>query len=238
MARGWHRVGFPAGYTKDDLTVIGERIPVHDKRSVPYLYPCRCTCGNSVLLSAAQILANRSCGCRGEQARRSLPEHNRTHGGSGTRLYAVWCAMRRRCSRDGLHNSRRYFGKGIRVCDEWQNDFAAFRRWALENGYASELQLDRIDNDGDYEPANCRWVTCAQNNRNRDRDTRIAAFGETKCAMEWSRDSRCSVSDSSILYRLRKLGWSAESAITVPAFDGKQVFHTGRQLNTTKEFAR
>ena len=221
MAQGWHRIGFPVGYRKVRLEVISERIAISGSRGPLYLYPCRCSCGREKLLTAAQLNANRSCGCAWEEAKRHLPNRNRTHGGRSTRLYGVWQAMLNRCRRSDMHNSHRYHGRGIVVCEEWQHDFVAFHKWAMDTGYQIGLQLDRIDNNGNYEPSNCRWVTCTMNNHNRGRDTKITAFGETKCALEWARDLRCRVSDSTILYRLRKLGWDSESAIATPAFGHK-----------------
>jgi len=219
MGRGWHRVGFPVGHRKDRLEVIGERITVDRPRGRFYLYPCRCSCGQERLLDAGQLGRYGSCGCARKEAQKRFAQRNRTHGGSGTKLYGVWHGMRNRCRRKDLRNSHRYYGRGIAVCEAWACDFAAFRKWAIENGYRVGLQLDRIDNDGDYTPSNCRWVTSAENNHNRGRDTRITAFGDTKCALEWSRDQRCRVSDSTILYRMRKMGWSAERAISTPSLN-------------------
>lgn len=89
------------------------------------------------------------------------------HGGKGSRLYRIWKGMKSRCytpTADGFHN---YGGRGIRVCTEWLADFPGFRDWALSNGYAANLEIDRRDNDGNYEPGNCRWVTKKVNGRNR-----------------------------------------------------------------------
>jgi len=92
-----------------------------------------------------------------------------THGGSNTRLYYVWHTMRQRCSNPKVAKFADYGARGIRVCEEWQ-DFAAFRDWAQSAGYRQGLQIDREDNDGNYEPSNCRWVTAVVQRRNR-RDT-------------------------------------------------------------------
>lgn len=91
----------------------------------------------------------------------------KSHGMTGTRLYRIWHRMRDRCSRpEGDSPTGRYYGRGIRVCDEWQS-FENFYQWAISNGYADHLQIDRIDNDGNYCPENCRWATCSQNLCNR-----------------------------------------------------------------------
>lgn len=82
--------------------------------------------------------------------------------------YKVWQGMRRRCREPQAQNYKFYGGKGIKVCPEWDNDYFVFRSWAYEQGYASGLELDRIDSDKDYSPENCRWITKKANIRNRD----------------------------------------------------------------------
>ena len=76
------------------------------------------------------------------------------HGQSKTRLYNIWLGMRRRCRDPKSHNWHRYGGRGIRVCAEWEHNYEAFKGWALKHGYRDNLSIDRIDNDGDYEPNN------------------------------------------------------------------------------------
>ena len=89
------------------------------------------------------------------------------HGESKTPLYRRWKGFRERCNNPKAHNYRWYGGRGITVCEEWNTNFFAFKKWALENGYSPELELDRIDNDGPYSPDNCRWVTKLTNKETR-----------------------------------------------------------------------
>lgn len=115
----------------------------------------------------------RSCGCLHDEAARM---RRTSHGKSGTRLYAIWKAMNRRCSNPSDKNYNRYGGRGISVCDEWCDDFQAFYEWAIANGYdetapVGECTIDRIDNDKGYAPGNCRWVDLKtqQNNKSNNR---------------------------------------------------------------------
>lgn len=102
------------------------------------------------------------------------------------RLYIIWRAMRERCRREKNKRYKNYGGRGIRVCEEW-NDYITFKKWALANGYNDGLTIDRIDNDGNYEPSNCRWVDRASQANNKSNNHLITHNGETHTAMEWSR---------------------------------------------------
>jgi hypothetical protein len=99
-----------------------------------------------------------SCGCRWASYK---------HGGKGTRIYKTWKKMKERCYNQNEIGYKNWGGRGISICDEWRYDFVKFRDWALANGYRDDLQIDRRDNDGNYEPSNCRFVTQAENKRNR-----------------------------------------------------------------------
>ena len=133
--------------------------PVGRWASGDILYRLRCPdCG--VERSAPKYRAHKPCHpCA--QKRRA------THGLSNDPLYRLLWGMRMRCELPGLQNEPYYHGKGIKVCDEWRKDPAAFVKWALENGYRKGLEIDRIDNDGDYEPGNCQFITHARNSRKR-----------------------------------------------------------------------
>lgn len=110
-----------------------------------------------------------------------------THGFSKTnpRLFGLWETMRTRCNNKNRDKYMDYGGRGITVCDEWNNSAEAFCEWALSNGYKDGLQIDRIDNNKGYEPSNCRFVTPKQNSRNRRNTVYLTVNGETKCVSEW-----------------------------------------------------
>lgn len=127
-----------------------------EKQRGCYLWKCKCDCGNYYITTATNIKRERvkSCGCL-----------QNNHGLKNHPLYSVWKDMKRRC-----HNPRRrkypvYGGRGIIVCDEWKDNFKTFYDWAMNNGYKKGLSIDRIDNDGNYEPSNCQWITVAENSR-------------------------------------------------------------------------
>lgn len=102
----------------------------------------------------------KSCGCKN-----GMYKHGDCSGIKRTRLYMVWASMKNRCYCETYHRYKDWGGRGIIVCNEWQ-DFIPFKNWALSNGYSDDLQIDRIDNNGNYEPSNCRFVSSAINNQN------------------------------------------------------------------------
>lgn len=142
----------------------------------------------------------------------------RSHGLSDTPIYSVWLAMRRRCRLSTSTNYERYGGRGIRVCDEWASSFEAFHAWASGNGYEPGLEIDRIDNDGHYEPSNCRWVTRKVNGQNKRSNIILTAFGEQKSVAAWSDDPRCAVGYMTLYNRHRSNLWDGdhERWITTP----------------------
>ena len=127
---------------------------------------CRCDCGNECCETYSNLSGGRtvSCGCKRKAQAGSM---NRQHGLHKTRLYRIWMNMRSRTGNPNVPCYDAYGGRGIGVCFEWQNNFSAFYKWAVANGYQDALTLDRIDNDGDYRPDNCRWVTMKEQAANR-----------------------------------------------------------------------
>jgi len=108
------------------------------------------------------------------------------HGLSKHPLNIMWCGMKERCNNPSADNYQWYGGKGIRVCDEWNNNFKAFFDWAQSNGWQKGLSIDRIDNSRDYCPDNCRFVDMKSQFRNRSTNLPITVNGETLLAVEWA----------------------------------------------------
>lgn len=148
------------------LTVIGYSASRDKNYSRNWL--CRCACGNIVRSNPSDLLGRRkksSCVQCANTVRKI------THNSSKTRLYAVWNAMICRCKSPKHKEYHRYGGRGISVCDEWKS-FETFKQWAYQSGYddcakRGTCTLDRINNNGNYEPSNCRWVDMKTQNRNK-----------------------------------------------------------------------
>ena len=128
------------------------------------IYKCG-FCGNEFKAQVQHITSGniKSCGCYNK---RRLSETHKTHGLTYTRLYNTWKGIKKRTLNPKDKAYTDYGGRGITICEEWKNDFMSFHDWAMSNGYSDELSIDRIDNDGNYEPNNCRWTTQIIQTRN------------------------------------------------------------------------
>ncbi|HBG2457510.1 hypothetical protein RYE12_17860 [Clostridioides difficile] len=135
--------------------------PSENSKKRTRMLEVQCECGNIIKRPKSQILSGhtKSCGCL---VRDILLERNTTHGLGKEECRAIFYSMHRRCYNPNHKSYKNYGGRGIKVCGEW-HDIKNFVSWCKENGYKKGLQLDRIDNDGDYEPCNCRFVTVKQN---------------------------------------------------------------------------
>lgn len=147
---------------------------------------CQCDCGESKLINISNLRkgATTSCGCyHKEQAKKALL----THGLSKTRIHKEWRGIKGRCNKITTSHYDRYGGRGILLCDEWNDDFMAFYEWSMQNGYQNNFTIDRIDNDGDYRPSNCRWVPHIINTHNRG----MFSTNTSGCTgVTWDRDKK------------------------------------------------
>lgn len=165
------------------LVVLG----IDDKGTRKTYWICQCDCGNvkSVRSDSLQNGSIRSCGCLHKEIAAKQANAIHKHKQSGTRLYKIWQGMKGRCNRPNDARYARYGGRGIKVCDEWLHDFSAFYEWAQANGYKEDLTIDRIDNDGNYEPRNCRWVGVKEQSRNRSTNIDVRIGNSTRTITEW-----------------------------------------------------
>ena len=170
------------------------------------LWLCRCDCGAEIITTGAQLRrgAKKSCG-RLPNARNNL-----RHGESGTVLHNKWMSMRKRCSNPNDSSWVRYGARGIRVCAEWESSYESFRDWSHANNYRPDLEIDRIDNDGPYEPDNCRYVTTSVNRGRTRRTHKHVFYGERMSMAEAAR--RSGVPRSEIGKRLKR-GYTPEDAV-------------------------
>lgn len=144
-------------------------------------YWTQCSCGNLHVVSGNSLQQGlvKSCGCLKKESSsknaKSMCVTNTKHGMGKERLYFTWHKMFQRCENPKIHNYRNYGGRGIKVCEEWK-DILTFRNWALSNGYRDDLTIDRIDNDGNYEPGNCQWITQSENSHKKAKSIAEACY--------------------------------------------------------------
>lgn len=185
------------------LTVLN-RVIGNKKRNS---WNCRCACGKEVIVPANELLSGhrKSCGC----SKPGLTKHP---------LHSVWTNMKTRCNNPKADNYRYYGGKGIRVCDEWNNSFYSFYEWAIQNGYDAENKkdslLDRIDPNKDYCPENCRFADRYVQANNKNNNVHILFRGELLTYREIY-NKYCKINYKTFLNRVH-CGWDMEDAISIP----------------------
>lgn len=192
------------------LTVIARA----ENKDRSAMWICKCDCGkikeNPVCGWSLKSGKTRSCGClyKGSKKGRVI-----THGKTNTELYRRYCHIIDRCYCESHTAYKNYGGRGIKVCDEWRNDFNAFYEWALSNGFSKELTIDRVDVNGSYCPENCRWVSMKEQCNNRRNTVKITIKGQTKSVSEWAELNN--LDRTTLKWRL-KHGWKEEDLL-IPA---------------------
>ncbi len=207
------RIQVKAGVRYGRLTIVNEaeryRSPGgHLERRVV----CECDCGNTRTLLLGSIRSGRttSCGCLANDGTAARNRRNATHGMSQSPTFRTWKGMKQRCNYPQHVAYQRYGGRGIKVCDRWLM-FEAFVEDMGER--PSGCSIDRIDNDGNYEPGNCRWATITEQARNKYKNVMLDYGGHTRCVAEWAEET--GIQAATIAARIKR-GWSAEKIMTQP----------------------
>lgn len=146
------------------------------------------------------------------RATQNALKHGDARPGQVKRLHNIWRGIAKRCNPNLASPNPKYAGRGIRMCEQWSS-YVVFREWAQAHGYSDELTIERIDNDGHYEPGNCRWVTGAEQAKNRRNTKLVEHDGRSMCLEDWAREA--SIDQSLLSWRLSS-GWSVERALTTP----------------------
>lgn len=203
--------------TKDDLSQLREQASSNTIKELAILYAV------SYSKMATVLRVNDIKAKRPERVRKvkkiKLPkkDHELTRWASYTnkgKIRHVYYNMIRRCYDSARREYPHYGGRGIKVCDEWKNDCCVFYRWARDNGYKEGLQLDRTDNNGNYCPENCRWVTPKENSNNRRKTRKITYKGKIKALSEWA--DELNIPYNVLADRIYKYKWNIERAMTEP----------------------
>ena len=188
---------------------------------------CRCACGTERVVRLTHLRQGRSksCGCLCKEL---STERATKHGHAGTPLYQVWCDMVRRCTNPKHTRFKDWGGRGITICEEWLN-LENFLAWVGTSGYRPGLLIDRIDNDGNYKPSNCRWVTMKEQGNNRRSNRLITYKGKTQTLAQWA--ELIGIRPTSLSMRLKN-GWPLEKALEIPGnYFSKREIANNRKSN-------
>lgn len=203
----------PKRIFKDEGEIIGSLIFIREtgvnrnkKRTA--LFRCRCGVEFEAVIASAVSGNTKSCGCY-EKEQASI--RSRKHGMRHSAEYAIWCGIKKRCYNPKDINYKNYGSKGIKVCEKWVNDFAAFFK---DLGFrpSHKHSVERIDSKGDYEPNNCRWATSVEQNRNRRNNHLVSYNGATMCITEW--EEKLGMKRGVLQSRIVEYKWEVEKAIT------------------------
>lgn len=199
-------------------TIIREGGRVSGRRGVV----CSCECGTERTICLSSLVGGNStsCGCFVVDAnkRRSKPGRRRKDGKTAG-AYRAWLGLKNRCLVKTNPYYKNYGGRGIKVCDRWRDSFEAFFEDMGERPEGKSI--DRIDNDGHYEPSNCRWATVEQQALNRRSNVLITAFGESHPLIIWCK--RFDLKYTTVRARIVEYGWSPEDALTMPIAPGRKI---------------
>lgn len=199
-----------------EWTILGYAPKVNRMKRVK----CQCSCGKICerYFKHLKSGASKSCGHQNwKENCRQIGKGNLKYTNfnvADTRLYSTWKNMKKRCYCKNNERYKNYGARGIKICDEWLNDFMSFYNWAINNGYKENLTIDRINNDGNYEPNNCRWATAKQqaNNRRKLKTSRYLTYkNKSQTVTEWCKEYN--INYSTLSCRINKLKWNDEKAL-------------------------
>lgn len=184
--------------------VVLRRAP---NRGKAVMWECQCDCGTVRIVQGTSLKsgASTNCGCG------RIENHRRTHGLTHHPLYRVWQRMKG-CTSSPTHQDYHHYGaRGITVCDEWANNFKSFYTWAMEHGWKSGLEIDRVDTNGNYCPENCRFTDRSGQMRNTRRTRMLTYNGKTQSVAAWAEETGIR---SGTIYTRLNAGWSVEKTLT------------------------
>lgn len=190
------------------------------KKNNRVYWKCKCDCGNFINVLAYNLTKKqtRSCGCYNKE---KAKERMTKHGLSRHPLFSIWKAIKRRCYDTKSTSYKNYGGRGITVCDEWKNSYINFYNWAMSNGYKNEKlksgknkwTIDRINNNGNYEPSNCRWTTDLVQSQNTRIVRKFNVFGEILTIEEMCK--KYNINKYCLRTRIAR-NWDIEKAVLYP----------------------
>lgn len=183
---------------------------------------CKCDCGNYKIIAGTFLRTNktRSCGCLFKEVHTKYADEFKSTL-KFKRLHRIWMGMKIRCNNKKSKDYKKYGQRGIKICDEWLNresGFINFYNWAINNGYQEGLSIDRINNNGNYEPNNCRWATLEQQANNTRKNRLITYNNKTQTLSEWAKELK--IKYATLSNRINTNKWSIERAFTQPLRKG------------------
>lgn len=171
---------------------------------------CKCDCGNETIVLTGHLKSGhtKSCGCYNSEL---TTKRNTKHGLSHTRLFKIWSHIKARCYNSKCERYINYGGRGIIICEEWRNSFKSFYDWAMANGYQEDLSIERINNNGNYEPNNCKWIPMEQQAKNKQNSVFYSFNGRNYSLKELS--ELFNINKGTLQSRLQRK-WSIEKALS------------------------
>lgn len=196
----------------DSRWTVLEKVASLDGKNSFYLCECSCERHTKKVIARHSLVSgnSKSCGCLSSE---KSSERAGTHRMSGTRIHNIWKSMKERCYNPNHDQYKDYGGRGIIICDEWKNNFLNFYNWGVNNGYQDDLTIDRINNDGIYEPNNCRWSTRKEQGNNQRTNHLLTYNNKTQTMSQWADEVR--LNPSTLQTRISR-GWSVPDALFRP----------------------